>query len=91
MEDTQKHMKDFITPMQEKSIKPVFLTRNVVIDFLILFLFVTPFANFSFVKEETIPVPQNMQKHYKFWWSWMYGNAEKKKNITGRSLYLALL
>ena len=32
-----------------------------------------------------------MQKHYKFWWSWMYGNAEKKKNITGRSLYLALL
>lgn len=59
--------------------------------FLILFLFVTLFANFSFVKEETIPVPQNMQKHYRFWWSWMYGNAEKKKNITGRSLYLALL
>lgn len=67
------------------------VTAMLSLIFLILFLFVTLFANFSFVKEETIPVPQKTKKHYKFWWSWLYGNAEKKKKKTDRSLYLALL
>lgn len=46
----------------------------------------------------TFPLPrrklspfQKTKKHYKFWWSWLYGNAEKKKKKTDRSLYLALL